>query len=152
MQSTCCQTQNAKRSLHKIAGLLHFTGLSQWLATDSHICHGFGWNTQSPWITVFPRVSCLVSFLRRDRKRRGRLKKKKIDRKEKTTSFWRAEWLCVGELAVHTKMKRKCLSFEILQSKLTFYLSHCQGKAEGRWERVKERGKGKEREAKGKET
>lgn len=47
-------------------------------------------------------------------------------------------------------MKRDCLGFEILQSKLTFYLSHCQGKAEkmieykkrGREER--ERGGGEE--------
>lgn len=52
--------------------------------------------------------------------------------------FWRAEWLCVGELAVHTKMKRKCHSFEILQSKLTFYLSYCQRKAEERWESKRE--------------
>lgn len=97
MQSTCCQTQNAKNSLHGIAGLLHFTGLAQWLATDSHICHGFGWKTQSPWITAFPRVSCLVSFLRRDRKRRGRLKKNRQEGKNnfllksRVTLCW---WTC----------------------------------------------------------
>lgn len=128
--------------------LLHFTGLTKWHQTENafHICHGLGWQQQSPWNAAFPRVSCLVSFLRRDRrkrKRRGREKNRQEGKKQ--LPFWRAEWLCVGELAVHTKMKRNCLGFEILQSKLTFYLSYCQGKAEERWERVKERGKGRQR-------
>lgn len=86
---------------------------------------------------------CHVFFEEGQKGERRKKEKQSKDRKEKNNFPLKiAEWLCVGELGVHTKMKRNWHSFEILQSKLTFYLSilsHCQSKAEERGERGSKR-------------
>lgn len=130
-QSTCRQTQSAKFPTQKADFL---NGVTKWLVSDGECVSDLTWFWMAVTITLKSCFSqSLTSFFKTRQKRERRRERK--TRRKKQLPFWRVEWLCVGELAVDTKMKRNCHSFEILQSKLTFYLRHCQRKAEKRWVR-----------------
>lgn len=94
------------------AHLLHFTGLTKWLAPDGKCVSHLSWIWMAVTITLkcllFPESHVLCLFwdetedtekAEREREKREVKKKKKIDRKEKTTSFLKSRvtlcwWTC----------------------------------------------------------
>lgn len=87
MQSTCCQTQNAKRSLQEIAGLLHFTGLAQWQQILTFVMDSGGRHNHLESL-LFPESHVLCLFWDETEREEGGKKKKKIkNRQEGKNNF-----------------------------------------------------------------